>query len=107
MSGAPSLQQWQQAGLRLDPVHLVERTEDGPGKGAQRREHQVIGTVERRRVHDEADHIDLLGGALGGLLHELTELTATGVQARRVDEDHLRITAVADTRDAVAGGLRP
>src|SRR6267142_513090 len=105
--GAPALEEWQQPALGLHAIHLVERAEHGPAEGAQRRQHEIVGALRPGGVYDQADDIDLLGGALGRLLHELVELAVADVQARRVDEDHLRVAAIADAGDTVARGLGP
>src|SRR5436190_2257744 len=79
VGAAPALEERQEPALRLHAVHLVERAEDGPGEGAQRRQHEVVRPFRRGGVDDQADDVDLLGGALGRLLHELAEPAAAGV----------------------------
>jgi len=60
----------------------------------------------RRRVHDEREDIDALE-SLFELVHHLAAEHVLGlVNAGRVDEDHLRVVAIEDALDAVAGGLR-
>ncbi len=50
-------------------------------------------------------HFHIGDGLLDDVYHVVSELCARAVEARGVDEDELRIAAVDDGADAVAGGL--
>ena len=59
-----------------------------------------------RRIDDEENGIDFLERPLGSLHHVLAELMLRLVDARRVEEDNLRLGPRQNAEDAVARRLR-
>ena len=58
------------------------------------------------RLDEQNDGIDVGDRLVDDVHHIVAELRARAVEARGVDENELRIAAVDDGADAVAGGLR-
>ena len=97
----------QQPLLREDFVGLVEHQDDRTILLHQLVEHALVLVGPAQRLDDEHIHVRILQRRERGAVHvTVHRAPRAGVQARRVDEDHLRVGPRQDAEDAMARRLR-
>ena len=105
------LMQGQQLGANLVLGCLIKLGDDADDGGFRRdlanilQDPTVAWADLLIRGDGQADDVDVCVGVLDYLVEALAEQSARAVQAGRVDEDDLRILAVHQAADGVAGGL--
>lgn len=105
------LMQGQQLGADLVLGCLVQLGDDTNDGGLRRdladvlEDPAVTGANLLIRGDGQADDVDVGIGVFDDLVEALAEQSARAVQAGRVDEDDLRVLAVDQAADGVAGGL--
>ena len=57
-------------------------------------------------VHDQAEDVDAFEGVLQFVHHHPAEDVFGAVDSGRIDQDDLRVFAIQNALDAIAGGLR-
>ena len=91
----------------LHEVDLVENQEHGRRGGLDQLEHVAVAPAHRlRHIDHQAQHIDFGDGLHGGIHHPHVHAMQRPVNARRVEEHHLRIGIVAYAKNARARRLR-
>jgi hypothetical protein len=66
----------------------------------------VAGAVVNRRIRDEAEDVDAFEGVLEFVHHHAAQNVFGLVDAGRVYQDDLRVFAIEDALNTIAGGLR-
>ena len=112
VNGPRHLEQLRSDRLATRSVDLVDDDEElWRARGTPLIQHRfddvaVPGSDRGRRVDDGENHVDAVGGRTCGLVQATTERRARTVQARRVDEDHLRVAFGEDSSYRVTRRVR-
>ena len=94
--------------MRLgDSVHFIQQQINGPVKAARPFDGEsVAGAEVHGRISDQRENIDAFERVLE-LVHHLAAEDVLGlVDSGSIDENDLRIVAIQNSLNAIAGGLR-
>src|ERR1700723_1600468 len=90
-----------------DAVHFIQQKVDGAVEALNPLNGEAVArAVVNRCVGDQAEDVDAFQGVLQFVHHHAAEDVFWLVDARRVDQNNLRVFAVENALDAIASGLR-
>ncbi len=103
---AVMIDQGEKLGL-LHAVHFIQQQEDRAVEALDPVDGEFVAAADGDRSVDyQREHVDAFEGVLEFVHHLAAENVFGFVNAGRIDEDDLRVVAIQDSLDAIAGGLR-